>query len=80
MFVFFFLFCFLGPTTAAGAFGGSEIYKNFMKFSNPETLNIFIDSNDSFKFFENPLNAKYHIITGHTGTNVMDIHLLYFKH
>ncbi|CAO1307229.1 unnamed protein product [Diamesa serratosioi] len=43
-------------------------------------MDEFIYNNDSFSFFRNFLSKystdSYHIITGHTNTNVMDLHLL----
>lgn len=70
-----------GPTTAAGAYGGAEIIQNYlMTTKNTENdINAFIQNNDSYNFYSNLCQGKYHIVCGHTGTNVMDLHLLYFK-
>lgn len=81
-FVFFFCFVLLiGPTTAAGAIGGKEIFDSFLtsKAGNEDDIDKFIDENDSFNFYTKLCNGQFHILTGHTGTNVMDLHLLYFK-
>jgi glycerate 2-kinase len=65
-----------GPTTGAGAIGGLKIYKEFMNSGQASSCNTFIQNNDSFTFYKNLCKGKYHVITGHTGTNVMDLHLL----
>jgi glycerate 2-kinase len=61
-----------GPTPAAGAIGGLLVAENAdnLRVSN------FLTKSDSFSFYESLANGKFHIITGHTGTNVMDLHLL----
>lgn len=72
---------FQGPTTAAGAIGGIEIVESYLAM-NGKVLSDIDDSirrNDSFNFYSTLCNGTYHIVTGHTGTNVMDLHLLYFK-
>lgn len=76
------MYVFIGPTTAAGAIGGAEIIRNYLMIPGNRQADIetFIQNNDSFRFYSNLLQGKYHIVTGHTGTNVMDLHLLYFKH
>lgn len=80
-----------GPTTAAGAIGGAEILQNYLMSSENYNSSMdqnhiektrvaveeFIQNNNSFGFYRNL--SHYHIVTGHTGTNVMDLHLLYFK-
>lgn len=66
-----------GPTTAAGALASSEVIEEFLSENSNglEALQSSIDNNDSFSFYKNLSGGKYHIITGHTGTNVMDLHL-----
>ena len=61
-----------GPTDAAGAWVNQETYgKALKKEIIPEK---FLENNDSYSFFQK-MNSL--ILTGPTGTNVMDIHLLY---
>ncbi|KAJ0170823.1 hypothetical protein K1T71_013595 [Dendrolimus kikuchii] len=66
-----------GPTNAAGAIG----YSNLIEDSIKENLdvNIFIQNNDSYNFYNQFKNGVFHLITGHTNTNVMDIHLLIIR-
>ncbi|XP_055386715.1 glycerate kinase [Condylostylus longicornis] len=68
-----------GPTSAAGAIGNVEVIEDYLK-DNKKTIkdieNVYIQNNDSFNFYKNLRNGKYHINIGHTGTNVMDLHLV----
>ena len=59
-----------GPTDAAGAFMDA----NVIKIAKMKNLNIkeFLGRNDSYNFFKKTSGL---IITGHTGTNVMDFTL-----
>ncbi|XP_055594088.1 glycerate kinase [Uranotaenia lowii] len=66
-----------GPTDAAGAFGGSFVLQDFRKTNPGKDAYDFVRDNDSYRFYTALRDGKYHIITGHTGTNVMDIHLIY---
>ena len=59
-----------GPTDVAGAIGNSSIAENI------EECNEALKNNDSFNYYKNVKEGKYHIKTGHTGTNVMDLHLI----
>lgn len=71
-----------GPSNAAaGAIGGVEIIQNYLMTAENKQNDIktFIQNNDSFNFYSNLSGGKYHVVCGHTGTNVMDLHLLYFK-
>lgn len=72
----------IGPTPAAGAIGGAEIIRKFLMESGKNQCDIdaFVQNNDSFSFYSNLALREYHIKIGHTGTNVMDLHLLYFEH
>lgn len=66
-----------GPTNAAGAIGSGHIIEEFHNaIEDNISVNDYIKTNDSFNFFRNLKNGKYHIITGHTGTNVMDLHMI----
>lgn len=79
-----------GNNTAAGAIGGLGILSSseLVVSSNETTdadaqlsltssiISDFINRNDSFNFYRKYASDRYHIITGHTGTNVMDIHLM----
>lgn len=71
----------IGPTSAAGALGGHEVIVNYLKDSNKSLQHVdaFIQDNNSYNFYHELLHGKFHICTGHTGTNVMDLHLLYFN-
>ncbi|XP_013112215.2 glycerate kinase [Stomoxys calcitrans] len=66
-----------GPTTAAGALACSEVVDDFLKQNSNDykALQSFVDNNDSFNFYKQLNGGDYHVITGHTGTNVMDMHL-----
>lgn len=59
-----------GPNPAAGAALSSD---NLEGIAEVETC---LKNNDSYNFFKNYNNGKHHIITGHTGTNVMDLHII----
>lgn len=70
-----------GNNDAAGSLGGSRILSSFI--NNADAVRVmqdFINRNDSYSFYKNALKNyagdRYHIVTGHTGTNVMDLHLL----
>uniref|UniRef100_A0A1Y1KYP8 Glycerate kinase n=1 Tax=Photinus pyralis TaxID=7054 RepID=A0A1Y1KYP8_PHOPY len=63
-----------GPTDAAGAFGTSNLVSDaFVQNINPTQ---FLADNDSYGFYTRYRHGKYLVRTGHTGTNVMDIHIL----
>lgn len=72
-----------GNNDAAGSLGGSRILSGFIKNVNANASRLmqdYINRNDSYSFYRNVLRDyagdRYHILVGHTGTNVMDIHLL----
>lgn len=73
-----------GNNDAAGSLGGSIVLSKFIESSDDATVSStvqdFISRNDSFSFYRNVLKNyagdRYQIVIGHTGTNVMDIHLL----
>lgn len=58
-----------GPTNAAGAFGYAEQLHN-------QDYRKYLKENDSHTFYSKLNGGKNLILTGHTGTNVMDIHIL----
>lgn len=63
-----------GPTDAAGAIVSSNLINNARcQNINPS---LYLDNNDSYNFFQTYENGKNLIKIGHTGTNVMDLHLL----
>lgn len=70
-----------GNNDAAGALGGPSILSGFAEPSNISgIMQDFIIRNDSYRFYKNVVASyagdRYQINIGHTGTNVMDIHLL----
>uniref|UniRef100_A0A1A9V9G3 Glycerate kinase n=1 Tax=Glossina austeni TaxID=7395 RepID=A0A1A9V9G3_GLOAU len=67
-----------GPTDAAGAVGCHHVIQDFLDQNNNdlEKLQTYLEENDSYNFYKNLNNREYQIITGHTGTNVMDLHFL----
>lgn len=66
-----------GPTNAAGALACSEVVQDFLDSKSKEIadLKAFMENNDSYNFYKQLKQGDYHVITGHTGTNVMDLHL-----
>lgn len=66
-----------GPTDACGAFG----YPGLVKMAQSQGLNPskFIENNDSYKFYSLLNNGEDLLKIGHTGTNVMDLHVLIIK-
>lgn len=59
-----------GPTNAAGAFG-------YAGQLDEKTNHVkYLQDNDSHSFYLKLQGGKNLIVTGHTGTNVMDIHIL----
>lgn len=61
-----------GPNAAAGAIGCASVARN----ADATELQACVDGSDSFGWYEACANGDWHIRTGHTGTNVMDLHLL----
>lgn len=59
-----------GPNPAAGAALSPD---NLREIAEVETC---LTNNDSYNFLKNYNKGKYHITTGHTGTNVMDLHII----
>lgn len=65
-----------GPTDATGAFVDKIALNSEFNSENELTA---LNNNDSYKFFETFLNGRCHLKFGLTGTNVMDIQILYVK-
>lgn len=63
-----------GPTDAAGAFGCEEFIEQAM--AQGFEVDKYLNNNDSYNLLSAVSNGKYLLKTGHTGTNVMDLHLL----
>ncbi|KPJ03185.1 Glycerate kinase [Papilio xuthus] len=66
-----------GPTDAAGGIG----YLDLISDCKNEQLDVisYLNNNDSYNFYKKFKNGSLHVITGHTNTNVMDIHLICIK-
>lgn len=66
-----------GPTEAAGAIG----YSQQVELAEKCNLNIteYLENNDSYNFYVKLGTSNDLIITGHTGTNVMDVHVIIIK-
>lgn len=63
-----------GPTPAAGAIADAHQVTEARKEGlNPEE---FLENNDSYSFYSKFQNGRDHVMTGLTGTNVMDIQVL----
>ncbi|XP_064633407.1 glycerate kinase-like [Lineus longissimus] len=66
-----------GPCDAAGAFADPSLYRR----AEQEGLNTYkyLNENDSYNFFKVLSKGADHYVTGHTGTNVMDVQILLIK-
>ncbi|XP_065179516.1 glycerate kinase-like [Sycon ciliatum] len=64
-----------GPTDACGAMAHSDGIGASMK----EAAACLVD-NDAYSFFKNHGSGKDLLVTGATGTNVSDLHVLLFQH
>ena len=66
-----------GPTDAAGAIVDGETVIEAKKFGlDPER---YLNTNDSYNFFkklDSLSGERSHVITGPTGTNIMDIQIM----
>lgn len=63
-----------GPTDAAGAIGTSHLVNN----SLAEGINPldYLSDNDSYGFYSRYAGGNHLVRVGHTGTNVMDVHVI----
>ncbi|XP_059050575.1 glycerate kinase [Achroia grisella] len=66
-----------GPTDAAGAIGHLDLVTNSHYLDID--VNKYLNDNDSYNFYDKYSNGDFHVVTGHTNTNVMDIHLIIVK-
>ena len=66
-----------GPTEAAGAFCSPELVAEALQEGlDAET---FLSNNDSYTFFSQFQRGRHLLVTGLTGTNVMDIQLILIR-
>ncbi|KAL8212350.1 UNVERIFIED_CONTAM: hypothetical protein K2H54_044153 [Gekko kuhli] len=66
-----------GPTEAAGAFSSQELVG--MAEQDNFSVEAFLSNNDSHTFFTRFQNGRHLLVTGLTGTNVMDIHTVLIR-
>ncbi|XP_049880713.1 glycerate kinase [Pectinophora gossypiella] len=66
-----------GPTDAAGAIG----YLDLVPDAEKEKLDVrkYVKEFDSYNFYKEFMNGNLHVITGHTNTNIMDLHIIIIK-
>ncbi|CAD5124360.1 DgyrCDS12649 [Dimorphilus gyrociliatus] len=63
-----------GPTESAGAFSHTHLIQE-AKEQNIDA-NTYLENNDTFHFFQKVSNGENLFVTGMTGTNVMDLHIM----
>ncbi|XP_077284751.1 glycerate kinase [Arctopsyche grandis] len=63
-----------GPTDAAGAIGYSHLISDAL--DQNLCAETYLANNDTYNFYRKFCNEKFHVKTGHTNTNVMDIHMI----
>ncbi len=64
-----------GPCDAAGAIASKDMVSDCSEMESGN-IEAYIQNNDSYSLLKRLGNGKHHIITGHTGTNVMDLHFM----
>ncbi|XP_055920243.1 glycerate kinase [Eupeodes corollae] len=65
-----------GPCPAAGALGCSLVVEEFLKTKEMQAFESYLGQNDSYNFYKDLCGGGFHVVTGHTGTNVMDLHFI----
>lgn len=70
-----------GPTEAAGAVLTSDDLKYIRESGRWKKADIdsYLNNNDSYNFWKKFHDGACHVVTGPTGTNVMDVEVLLFK-
>lgn len=66
-----------GPTDAAGAIGSGYLLADCVR--KGIDIEQYVKNNDSYRFYESYDEGNFLVKVGHTGTNVMDIHILLIK-
>ncbi|XP_063834751.1 glycerate kinase [Ostrinia nubilalis] len=66
-----------GPTDAAGAMGYLDLVSESKEVNID--INDYLNNSDSYNFYKRFKNGELHVFTGHTNTNVMDIHLIVIR-
>ena len=67
-----------GPTDVAGAVADQSLIQ-VARLQGVENAGQYLSDNNAYEFFSSVNGGENFIKIGHTGTNVMDIHLLVIK-
>ena len=65
-----------GNTNVAGAIANCTQASHTV---NGKTAQEYLDDNDSYNFYANLENGKYHVITGATGIDIQNFQLLLIR-